>query len=102
VDRRFCSEFCLLEDVCTALQRAGTHLSSDPERLRVLGLVQVYVSGPPCLSCVGAFRQFQLLLPRVDLRIALGSSCLDGWGVASRLPTLAGLPTHDVISKAMT
>jgi len=34
------------------------------------GSVQVWVSGSSCLSCMGAFRQFQLLFPGLSLHIS--------------------------------
>eukprot|EP00418_Pyrodinium_bahamense_P096493 CAMPEP_0179032778 /NCGR_PEP_ID=MMETSP0796-20121207/11760_1 /TAXON_ID=73915 /ORGANISM="Pyrodinium bahamense, Strain pbaha01" /LENGTH=220 /DNA_ID=CAMNT_0020729009 /DNA_START=538 /DNA_END=1200 /DNA_ORIENTATION=+ len=70
VNRELCAEFQLLEATCEALARAlagsGYHESS---RAQVHGSMQVLVTGASCMSCVGAFRQFQLLWPGIRLSV---------------------------------
>jgi len=78
VDRSLCSENQLLSSVCedVAGQGARPH-SLQREADSVLlaqarGWVRLFVTGAPCLSCVGAMRQFQLLLPNVSLCVSIG------------------------------
>jgi len=56
----------LLDDLLGAIGDAeGGHAVTD-------GAVDVYVTGPPCISCLGVFRQLQLTLPRVAVAVTVG------------------------------
>lgn len=81
VDRSLCSEYQLLSQVCEDL--AGSRLQlSGPSRQQVApgrqllagarGWLRLHVTGAPCLSCIGAMHQFQLLAPGVQLSISIG------------------------------
>lgn len=70
VDRSLCSEFQLLEGVHQELLACG--IEEGTSFIIVDGSLQLFVTGSPCLSCVGAMRQFQLLFPRVRLTVAIG------------------------------
>jgi len=90
VDRSLCAEFVLLEDLAERLAATavagpaggslggggsgGSPCSGSGGSLCGGGAsavaVQVWVSGSSCLSCVAAFRQFQLLFPSVTLEVA--------------------------------
>jgi len=71
VDRSLCSEFQLLTGVCQDLLQSQ---KGDVVRFlaQVQGWLRLFVTGAPCLSCVGAMRQFQLLLPRVTFEVSIG------------------------------
>lgn len=72
VDRSLCSENQLLSGICEELAGART-AGSAVERLRgAQGWLHLFVTGAPCLSCVGAMRQFSLLLPGVEFRVTIG------------------------------
>merc|ERR1711924_309761 len=72
VDRSLCSEFQLLVGVCQEL--LGPELRDDFCFLAtVQGWLRLFVTGAPCLSCVGAMRQFQLLLPSVSFTVSIGN-----------------------------
>lgn len=78
VDRSLCSESQLLGRLCEELAGASG-LPGGPESSRLLawlgqvqGRLWLFVTGAPCLSCVGALRQFRLLLPGVGLRVSIG------------------------------
>ncbi|CAE7782305.1 unnamed protein product [Symbiodinium sp. CCMP2456] len=68
VDRSLCSENQLLSKLYEKLHDAALSKTS----CRPSGRVQLYVTGAPCLSCVGAMRQFSMLLPLVQLNISIG------------------------------
>jgi len=68
VDRTLCSEFQLLCALMDAFQQA---VRPGMDRT-VLGRVSLFVSTAPCVSCIGALRQFQLFLPEVRLEVANG------------------------------
>jgi len=70
VDRSLCSEFQLLAAVVDELATGGPDPSHALAKTR--GNLQLYVTGAPCLSCVGAMHQFRLLLPDVHLEVAVG------------------------------
>lgn len=67
VDRAACSEFLLLSTVCIVLRDAGA--CGQHERSQLVGLLRLWSTGPSCLSCLAAIRQFQLLFPGVQLEI---------------------------------
>eukprot|EP00811_Abedinium_folium_P002453 NODE_1224_length_2554_cov_4.608158.p1 GENE.NODE_1224_length_2554_cov_4.608158~~NODE_1224_length_2554_cov_4.608158.p1 ORF type:complete len:473 (+),score=72.33 NODE_1224_length_2554_cov_4.608158:1011-2429(+) len=76
-DRGTCSEFRMLAGFCEDLARSHPHVASDAKvRALVRGMVQVLVSGPCCVSCVGAFAQFRLLFPGIEVRVAAGKAPL--------------------------
>lgn len=75
VDRSACAEFRLLS-------RLAAHLLAVAAPVAVLavgglpalgGEAQLFASRMPCLSCLAAMRQFQLLFPAVTLTFASGS-----------------------------
>eukprot|EP00439_Symbiodinium_sp_Y106_P077381 s1485_g16.t1 len=68
VDRSLCSENQLLSKLYEKLHNAALSKTS----CRPFGRVQLYVTGAPCLSCVGAMRQFSMLLPLVQLNVSIG------------------------------
>lgn len=68
-DRGTCSEFRMLTAFCEALAREGWRPGASG---LVTGSLVVWVSGPCCVSCVGAVAQFRLLLPGIDVRLAGG------------------------------
>merc|ERR1712039_328714 len=69
VDRGLCSEFQLISAVVDILYRSseGRHPG---EVFR--GCVRLFVSTAPCVSCIWALRQFQLLLPHVRVEVGNG------------------------------
>lgn len=69
-DRGTCSEFRMLTALCEGLARAGLGPGSGQF---VTGSLAVWVSGPCCVSCVGAVAQFKLLFPGIGVRLAGGS-----------------------------
>jgi len=71
VDRSLCSENQLLSRVCGEC----LNWNKAPQKsllAQVKGWLKLFVTGAPCLSCVGAIHQFQLLLPKVVLTVAIG------------------------------
>merc|ERR1712060_844701 len=72
-DRGTCSEFRMLSSFCDLISFADPHSAGDSEaRNKFTGFLRALVSGPCCVSCVGAFAQFSLLFPNIDIRIAAG------------------------------
>lgn len=72
VDRSLCSEFQLLAGLCEDF--FGPVPGDERACLDgVQGWLHLFVTGAPCLSCVGAMRQFQLLLPLVRLKVSIGA-----------------------------
>ena len=67
VERSLCAEFQVLAQTCDVIFE---DLSDSSEGQRVSGKVQLFISAPPCLSCVAAICQFQLLLPCVELEVS--------------------------------
>ncbi|CAE8700865.1 unnamed protein product, partial [Polarella glacialis] len=69
VERELCAEFQLLESLCDALARpaaaSGGGCLDEAARRALRGSVQVLISSACCMSCICAFRQFQLLWPGV-------------------------------------
>jgi len=71
VDRSLCSENQLMSLVLEEV--AGTGEAGTQRPLEgVRGWLQLFVTGAPCLSCVGAMVQFQLLLPAVAFAVCIG------------------------------
>lgn len=70
VDRGLCSEYQLLARLCSEV--IGTAANGFVVLANTTGAVQLYVSGAPCLSCIGAMCQFGLLLPRVSFGVSIG------------------------------
>lgn len=71
VDRTMCTEFLLLSELVGLLAQEGL----TPEKLKILsGMLRLYATGPPCVSCISVLRQVQLLLPRVTLQVSYGRS----------------------------
>eukprot|EP00811_Abedinium_folium_P028012 NODE_4302_length_1908_cov_6.608647.p1 GENE.NODE_4302_length_1908_cov_6.608647~~NODE_4302_length_1908_cov_6.608647.p1 ORF type:complete len:300 (-),score=78.50 NODE_4302_length_1908_cov_6.608647:265-1164(-) len=66
VDRSLCSEAQLLAGICDDLMSPTGMLQS------ARGYLRLFVTGAPCLSCIGSMRQFQLLLPHVALSVDIG------------------------------
>lgn len=72
-DRRTCSEFRMLSSFCDMIARAEPRGTAHSEgRAQFTGSVRALVSGPCCVSCVGAFAQFRLLFPGIELQVAAG------------------------------
>jgi len=68
VDRSLCSEFQLLATVLDVLSQATGMSSAAATR----GYIRLFVSTSPCVSCLWAIRQCQLMLPQVRLEVANG------------------------------
>eukprot|EP00440_Ansanella_granifera_P019982 gb/GFBE01021713.1/.p1 GENE.gb/GFBE01021713.1/~~gb/GFBE01021713.1/.p1 ORF type:complete len:552 (+),score=93.88 gb/GFBE01021713.1/:1-1656(+) len=67
VQRAACAEFRLLARLAAELQQERQEGTSDAEtRLQV----RLFASKTPCLSCLAAMRQFQLLFPRTQFYFA--------------------------------
>ncbi|CAE8645579.1 unnamed protein product [Polarella glacialis] len=73
VDRTLCAEFQLLVEVCEMLNRSGIEMTSPELRHSVYGYMNMYLSEPSCVSCVGGMKQFQTLFPGVDLLVECSS-----------------------------
>lgn len=73
VDRTLCAEFQLLAEVCEMINRTGLELTSPEMRHSIYGLLNLYLSEPSCVSCVGAMKQFQTLFPGVDILVECSS-----------------------------
>lgn len=71
VERELCAEFQLLEALCEIISSAlpGGLAGCASGREAATGEVRVLISSSSCLSCVAAFRQFQLLWPRMLLAV---------------------------------
>mmetsp|Transcript_79125 Transcript_79125/g.140048 ORF Transcript_79125/g.140048 Transcript_79125/m.140048 type:complete len:281 (+) Transcript_79125:295-1137(+) len=70
-DRRTCSEFRFFDRLIELLAHAG--VASDPvKRAQVRGHITIQINAPPCVSCIGVIRQFQMLFPGVMMRISGG------------------------------
>mmetsp|Transcript_146364 Transcript_146364/g.407739 ORF Transcript_146364/g.407739 Transcript_146364/m.407739 type:complete len:382 (-) Transcript_146364:139-1284(-) len=68
VDRSLCSEFQLLNAIMDLMwQDSGTTTAESSQ-----GLVRLFVSTAPCISCIWALRQFQLLVPWARIEVANG------------------------------
>jgi len=74
VDRSVCAEFQVLNELCDLAHQSGL-ADSVEECPYVAGSVQVLVSTTPCLSCVCAVLQYNLLFPAVHLAF----SCVQPW-----------------------
>mmetsp|Transcript_89235 Transcript_89235/g.277444 ORF Transcript_89235/g.277444 Transcript_89235/m.277444 type:complete len:179 (-) Transcript_89235:75-611(-) len=66
VDRELCAEFQLLQELCGILAPEGRPPEHQPE---VVGSVSLFTTISPCMSCIGAIRQFQLLFPEVAIEM---------------------------------
>lgn len=79
VDRTLCSEFQLLSELCDVLlaavsaSSASGAVGSAAARGSLRGHAFLFVSAAPCLSCVCAVRQFQLIFPQVSLAVSCRS-----------------------------
>ncbi|CAJ1332138.1 unnamed protein product [Effrenium voratum] len=81
VDRSVCAEFQVLNEICDMVSEVG--LADDMEGCSLIeGHVQLLVSTTPCLSCVCAAMQFQLLMPKVRLQFG----CVQPWQMAGPEP----------------
>ena len=69
VDRSLCAEFQVLARTCDAIFEDIPFA----DREHFLGQVQLFISAPPCLSCIAAMRQFQLLLPSAGFEVSWAS-----------------------------
>lgn len=73
VDRSLCSEFQLLDAVMEVLSLSGGGgVAGDRRGHSVQGVVRLFVSTAPCVSCIWVLRQFQLLLPQAAVEVANG------------------------------
>merc|ERR1719253_1236096 len=74
VDRSVCAEFQVLNELCDIVHQHG--LADSPEDChRVRGRVKLLASTTPCLSCVCAALQYDLLFPHVRLEFG----CVQPW-----------------------
>eukprot|EP00747_Dinoflagellata_sp_TGD_P112627 gnl/TRDRNA2_/TRDRNA2_171521_c4_seq1.p1 gnl/TRDRNA2_/TRDRNA2_171521_c4~~gnl/TRDRNA2_/TRDRNA2_171521_c4_seq1.p1 ORF type:complete len:289 (-),score=38.68 gnl/TRDRNA2_/TRDRNA2_171521_c4_seq1:56-841(-) len=72
-DRGTCSEFRMLTSLCEALSLADPEgMANDASRREFTGFLKALVSGPCCVSCVGAVAQFVLLFPGINVQLAGG------------------------------
>mmetsp|Transcript_123984 Transcript_123984/g.239082 ORF Transcript_123984/g.239082 Transcript_123984/m.239082 type:complete len:482 (+) Transcript_123984:272-1717(+) len=72
VDRAHCAEFKLLHRLASSLAEERAEPLIEEGSTGASGRVQIYVPRAPCLSCLAAMRQFQLLFPGVQLTFAGG------------------------------
>merc|ERR1712048_480423 len=70
VDRSLCSEFQVLCSVVDTTRSAAVKIGLSLRAVK--GRVRLFVSTAPCVSCLGALRQFQLYMPHVGLEVANG------------------------------
>mmetsp|Transcript_70009 Transcript_70009/g.204869 ORF Transcript_70009/g.204869 Transcript_70009/m.204869 type:complete len:237 (+) Transcript_70009:102-812(+) len=68
VDRRLCAEFQLLSDLCGILSPGNCRSEPHPE---VVGVISLFTTMTPCMSCIAAIRQFQLLFPEVGIGMGM-------------------------------
>lgn len=74
VDRSVCAEFQVLNELCDLVHQSGLADSME-ECHGVGGSVRVLVSTTPCLSCVCAVLQFNLIFPGVHFEFG----CVQPW-----------------------
>mmetsp|Transcript_78300 Transcript_78300/g.122169 ORF Transcript_78300/g.122169 Transcript_78300/m.122169 type:complete len:527 (+) Transcript_78300:356-1936(+) len=68
VNRHLCSEFQLLKSLVDIFyQESGSTFDC-----QVTGHVRLFVSTAPCVSCLGALRQFTLMFPQASMEVANG------------------------------
>mmetsp|Transcript_75244 Transcript_75244/g.243294 ORF Transcript_75244/g.243294 Transcript_75244/m.243294 type:complete len:235 (-) Transcript_75244:65-769(-) len=67
VDRRLCAEFQVLSELCNIFAPEGGKPAPRPT---VVGVVALFTTTSPCMSCLCAIRQFQLLFPEVAIEIS--------------------------------
>lgn len=72
-DRRTCCEFRFFDRLIDDLARVGL-AGDEAVRSTVCGHIAMLINAPPCVSCIGVMRQFQLLFPRVAMQISGGRS----------------------------
>jgi len=70
VDRGLCSEFQVLRAIPEEAATVAAPVKLPPPPLR--GRLRLFVSTAPCVSCIWAMRQFQLLHPSMRLEVANG------------------------------
>eukprot|EP00747_Dinoflagellata_sp_TGD_P091251 gnl/TRDRNA2_/TRDRNA2_164991_c0_seq1.p1 gnl/TRDRNA2_/TRDRNA2_164991_c0~~gnl/TRDRNA2_/TRDRNA2_164991_c0_seq1.p1 ORF type:complete len:298 (-),score=49.22 gnl/TRDRNA2_/TRDRNA2_164991_c0_seq1:40-933(-) len=71
VDRSLCSENQLLSALCQELAGEEQGMST-AAFAQTTGFLRLFVTGAPCLSCVGAMWQFRLLAPSVVFEVSIG------------------------------
>merc|ERR1712232_382113 len=64
VDRSLCAEFQLLNQLCHVLLPDSSKLEPQPS---YVGIVALFTTTSPCMSCIGVIRQFQLIFPEIRL-----------------------------------
>lgn len=69
-DRRTCSEFRSFDRLLEHL--AQQQACASHERTLLRGRIEMLINAPPCVSCIGVLRQFQLLYPNVVLQVSGG------------------------------
>merc|ERR1712224_395717 len=72
VDRSLCAEFQLLSAFSALLDRQANKLPPFARcnfRSSCSGNLQVHVTFPPCVSCIGVFWQFQVLWPQCATQV---------------------------------
>jgi len=74
-DRSTCSEFRMWSSICEMIECIEPRAVGDSiARKRITGSINALVSGPCCVSCIGAAAQFRLLFPNVIIFLAAGLS----------------------------
>lgn len=69
VDRSLCSEFQLLARLCDDIILACKSPALLPD---CRGWLWLFVTGAPCLSCIGTMHQFKALLPLITFCVSIG------------------------------
>jgi len=67
------ASFAFFDKIIEALSRAGVG-SNATVRAGVEGYITIHINCPPCVSCIGVVRQFQLLFKGVTLCLSGGRS----------------------------
>lgn len=88
VDRSACAEFQVLCELVARLRSVRSPLCLQT----ITGQVRVYVTEPPCLSCIGAMLQFSKALPGVAMAVSIDGAMLR---YGNRLAAHAATPTDE-------
>lgn len=67
VERSLCAEFQILRELCCIFVPGSVAEGCSRPHQSLVGVLILYTSTSPCLSCLGAIRQFQLLFPEIAL-----------------------------------
>lgn len=73
VQRSLCAEFQVLDELAWHFMDKVNDARSSKDQSEpipvLVGIVQLFTSTSPCLSCIGAIRHFQLLFPEVSIEM---------------------------------